>query len=375
VLRSFRIPSISLRPPALIVLLVLAIVGWIGVSQLVQVFHRRLHRLAVAQFDQGEGEMKAGHPARAIAFFHAALSYSPENPQYQLNLARALRETGQFDESQAYLLRLWERKPEDSVTNLALARLAVRRQSLPDAFRYYHNAIYGQWDSDPDQNRRQARLELVQFLIDEHSYNQAQSELIALLPQTSGNPDLQLRVAQLFYAAQDYPHALAGFQKAIAATARNAAALAGAGRSAFQLGRYHSAATYLEAALRSAPDPDTQHLLDLSRLILSSTPFSRRISEPERNRRLRSALAQAGQRLKTCSTAPAPPSDLADLQARWKMLDTTFRRNRQSRLPDPSDEVMNLVLDIEKQSTACGPLDPNGHALLLIAQNPAEVER
>ena len=226
---SFRIPSIPLRPPAVIALLLaLAVVGWIGVTQLVQVFHRRLHDVAIAQFEQGEAEMKAGHPDRAINFFRAALSYSPGDPEIQLNLARALRDIGRLEEAQAYLLRLWERDAEDSVTNLALARLAVKRQSVQDALRFYHNAIYGHWDTDPDQNRRQARLELVQFLVNEHSYTQAQSELIALVPQLPGNPDLQLRVAQLFYAAQDYPHAFSEFQKAISATERNAAAYAGA---------------------------------------------------------------------------------------------------------------------------------------------------
>lgn len=356
-------------------LLALAIVGWIGVTQLVQVFHRRLHHLASAQFEEGEAELKSGHPDRAIAFFHAALSYRPEDPDYQLNLARALRDTGRFDEAQAYLLRLWERKPEDSATNLALARLAVKRHSQPDALRYYHNAIYGQWDIDPDESRRQARLELVQFLIGEHAYNQAQSELIALVPQLSGNPDLQLRVAQLFYAAQDYPHALAQFQKGAAAGPRNTVALAGAGHSAFQLGHYRSAAAYFEAALRSAPNPDEQSQLELCRLILNANPFARRISEAERNRRLRSALVRAGERLNACASSAAPPSNLADLQARWKSLDTVFRRSRQASLPDSSEAVMNLVLDVEKQSSACGAVSPLDHALLLIAQNPPEVER
>lgn len=374
-LRSFRIPSTSLRPPAVIVLLALAIVAWVGVTQLVQGFHRRLHRLAIAQFGQGEAEMQAGHPERAITPFHTALSYSPGNAVYQLNLARALRDTGRFDESQAYLLRLWERTPEDSTVNLALARLAVKRGSQPDALRYYHNAIYGEWEADPDENRRQARLELVEFLIEEHAFNQAQSELIALVPQLPTDPDLEARVAQLFYAAQDYPRALAEFQKALSARPRNAVALAGAGHCAFQLGHYRSAANYFEAALRSAPDPGVQNLLDLARLVLDSNPFARRIPEAERNRRLRSALAQAGRRLTACAAATAPPPGLADLQARWKSLDSTFKRNHQTKLADPSDTVMNLVLDVEKQSTVCGSPDPLDHALLLIAQNPAEVER
>ncbi len=374
--RSFHIPSLSLRPPVVIALLLaLAIVGWIGVTQLVQGFHRRLHGLAIAEFNEGEAAMTAGHPERAIAPFHAALSYSPENADYQLDLARALRDTGQLDESQAYLLRLWERKPEDSTVNLALARLAVKRASQPDALRYYHNAIYGEWPRDPDENRRQARLELVHFLIGERAFNQAQSELIALAPQLPPDSDLETGVAQLFFAAQDYPHALAEYQKAMAARPHNAAALAGAGHCAFQLGRYRSAANYFEASLRAAPDANIRTLFDLARLILDSNPFARRIPEVERNRRLRAALAQAGQRLKTCAAATAPPADLPGLQARWKSLDSTFKRNRQAKLADPSDTVMNLVLDVEKQASVCGPPSPQDQALVLISQNPAEVER
>jgi Tfp pilus assembly protein PilF len=374
--RLFRIPSLSLRPSAVIALLVaVVIVGWVGVTQLVQGFHRRLHRLAITQFEDGRAEMAAGHPDRAIGPFHAALTYSPENALYELNLARALMDTGRFDESQSYLLRLWERKPEDSTVNLALARLAVKRRSQPDALRYYHNAIYGKWEGDADQERRQARLELVKFLIDEHSYDQAQSELIALVPQLPADPDLQTLVAQLFDEAQDCQHALALYRKVLAERPRNGEALAGAGRCNFQLARYRSAANYFEAALRASPDVNVQSDLQISRLIVQSDPFTRRIREPERNRRLRAVLTQIGKRLNACATVPSPPAKLADLQARWKSLDTTFKRNRQNRLPDPPDAVMNLVLDVEKQTAACGPPDPLDRALLLLAQNPAEVER
>ena len=69
------------------------------------------------------------NPEQAVDNFRGALAYDRSNDQYQLNLARALRDTGRTDESRAYLLSLWERKPEDSTINLALARLAARENS------------------------------------------------------------------------------------------------------------------------------------------------------------------------------------------------------------------------------------------------------
>ncbi len=92
----------------------------------------------------------AGNPEAALGDFRAALSYSHDNSQYQLSLARALRDTGRTAEAETYLISLWERTPQEGPVNLALGRLFAREQQFDKAIQYYHNAIYGFWASDAD---------------------------------------------------------------------------------------------------------------------------------------------------------------------------------------------------------------------------------
>lgn len=368
---KIAVPS---RPPIVIAVLVLAaIVFFVAVAQLVQGFKRHESRLAQSLYGQGESEMKSGHPERAVADFRAALAYGHENPQYQLSLARALRDTGRLDEAESYLQRLWEQHPDDSEVNLALARLAVKRGSLPDVLRYYHNAIYGVWPSDPDNRRVQARLELTQFLIQQHAYNQAQSELIVLAPQLPSDPDLHIRVAQMFYQAQDYQHAFEEYAKVLRLRRGHAVALAGAGRSAFQLGHYRSAVEYLDGALRNLKDPDLHNLLEISRLVLQLDPYARRIPDAERVRRLRAALDEAEQRQESCSQSNVLPAGGTDLETQLHELQKRVKRIRPSGSSDLTDDVMDLVVKIENQP--CGPPTPEDRALMLIAQNPTGVDR
>jgi tetratricopeptide (TPR) repeat protein len=185
-------------PLVLAALTLIAIVGFAAVSRLVARLKANEKQIAWHAFEAGLAEMQAGHPERALDDFRAALTYDRDSPSYQLSLARALRDTGRLDESEAYFLHLWNAAPQDSTINLALARLAARRQSIDDAIRYYHNAIYGVWNADADKNRHQSRFELIEFLLKENALPQAQAELIALAQIPPAEPAQHLAVADLF---------------------------------------------------------------------------------------------------------------------------------------------------------------------------------
>jgi cytochrome c-type biogenesis protein CcmH/NrfG len=95
-------------------------------------------------YEQGHEAAEAGHYDDAIAAFRAALTCDPSNSQYQLSLARALRDSNdprRLEEAESYLIALWQRAPQDAAVNLALARVAAHRGSIEDATRYYHNAM------------------------------------------------------------------------------------------------------------------------------------------------------------------------------------------------------------------------------------------
>src|SRR5438270_1660493 len=201
--------AIATRGPLVLAILVgLAVSGLVGVNQLVVLHRRQVRKLAEKAYQLGLAEQQSGKPQRAIESFRAALSYDPDNDQYQLSLGRALRDTGHLDEAESYLFSLWQRTPQDSTINLALARLAVRKDNLDDALRFYHNAIYGVWKFDPDANRRQTRFELIEFLLQKGALQQAQAELVGILPTLPKDPALHLRVAEMLNRAQDYYRAL-----------------------------------------------------------------------------------------------------------------------------------------------------------------------
>ena len=379
-------------PLVLAVLTVIAIVGFIAVSRLVARLKANQKQIAWHAYEGGLLEVQANRPERALDDFRAALSYDHDNPRYQLSLARALRDTGRLDESEAYLVHLWDAAPQDSTINLALARLAARRGSIEDAIRYYHNAIYGAWATDADKNRRQARFELIQFLLNQNARPQAQAELIALAQILPPGPDLHLTVADLLVRAQDYQNALAEYQTVLKLDHNHAAAQAGAGEAAFHLGRYRTAEKYLqEAAGRQPGNSELRTQLQTAKLILETNPFLRRISDAERNRRIRSAFDHAGDRLKSCAQSKnidlsasgaynnavqnsAP--DLPSLWARWQASRPQLAHLNNPDNTDLPDTLMDLIVQIEQQTAQqCG--EPSGIdlALLLSSRDRESVDQ
>jgi tetratricopeptide (TPR) repeat protein len=373
------------RRPAVIItgLLVIAILAFIGVNHLVLRFREQQKALARRMFRRAQAEISAGNPERAVDSFRAALAYDRNNDLYQLNLARALRDTGRTSESRSYLLSLWERKPEDSTINLALARLAARQNSLEDAVRYYHNASYGVWPSDGDSKRRDAQFELIDFLLRDNALPQAQAELITMTPALPLAPDYHLRVGRLFARTQDYEHALAQFEQVLRLHHENPAALAGAGAACFELGRYRSGQGYLSLAVKlNSDDFESHQWLQKTNLILLSDPYARRISNAERERRVREAFEHSGKRLDTCMaakgitlTTPSTTGDLVSLKSRWTEMKPRLAGLRPTEM-EMHDVAMDLVFQIEQATaTQCGAPAGFDEALLVLAQDREGAER
>jgi tetratricopeptide (TPR) repeat protein len=371
------------RPPIVIAILTaLTLLGFLGVGRLTNRFQQQQKALARHLYQQGLAEQRAGKFDLALEHFRAALTYDRDNFQYQLSLARALRDSGRTDESETYLISLWERAPQNGAVNLALGRLAVRRKELDKIIQYYHNAIYGVWDSNPEQNRLSAWFELVEVLLRLNARPQAQAELIALSASLPPNPEQLLRAANLFLQVQDYEHALAECRRVLQLDRTNARAAAGAAEAAFKLGRYRTAARYLEAASKANPQ-DTQiaQMRQVSNLILQQDPFSRDLSTQERQHRIRIIFDEAGERLDACMKSqerqsvpgtqvdPMPPLKVQWVQMRRRLI--RLGRVGESGL---ADQVMDLVLQIEQQTAGC-PSTTQDQVLLLLAENRGGVEQ
>jgi len=361
------------QPPVMLALLaVLGVIFFLAVAGLSRAYHAQREALGNRWFSRGVVDLNARRYDSAMTEFRSALLYSRDNYDYQLNLAEALIGLGRTAEAYSYLVNLWEEEPENGVVNLELARMAAQRGQTEQAQRYYHNAIYAVWPSDQEEKRRETRLELIEYLLSINATAQAQAESIAL-QENLGEPAQQRRVGDLFLRAQDYEHALAAYRLSLKYERRNAAALAGAGWAAFQLGRYPLAERYLQAAVSFNPD-DTQSTerLKTTQLVLHMDPFRRQISVDERNKIVVDAFATAGKRLSSCArpkAAAASTSAQPRLADEWAKMKPRITEQQLRRNPDLVEQAMDLVFEIERQTSAtCGTPTGEDLALLLISK-------
>ncbi|MFZ0866980.1 MAG: tetratricopeptide repeat protein [Candidatus Sulfotelmatobacter sp.] len=383
-------------PVILLLLTLAAVTGFAAVSHLVARYNANQQSRGRKLYQLGQADAAANHYDDAIDAFRAALTCDPTNSQYQLSLARALRDSNdprRLDEAESYLIALWQRAPQDAAVNLALARVAAHRGAIDEATRYYHNAMYGVWNSDADVNRSKARIELIQFLLKKGAPDKAASELMALATSLPPTPDAHLQAAQLFAQAQDYAGELAQYEEVLRLDPRNSAALAGAGRAAYRSGNYIAARHYLQEAVNANPqDEDSHQLLATTELILRNDPFVGHISDAERNRRIAAAFAQAEKRLDECAqqkgvdlktagtpvAVSGPPSvpaaaparsPLLALQSVWTEAKPDLARLRSPAETDLPDAIMDVVFQVEQQTaTTCGQPQGLDLALLLISE-------
>lgn len=158
------------------------------------------HRVELAErwYQRGRADLAANRPADAVTSLRAALSYAPEQHEYQLLLAEALAQAGDDDEARAYFSTLWETEPGDGALNLQLARLSAKKPKDKDeTIRYYRASIYGVWEGDGTERRREVRLELIRYLISLGDLSAARSELSIAAGNASDDPAARLEIAKL----------------------------------------------------------------------------------------------------------------------------------------------------------------------------------
>ncbi len=357
-------------------------------SFIVRINHDVEKGFAVQWYARGEDDLRAGRAEEALADFRTALSYSSayssgDNEQYELRLAEALTAAGNSlgsrAEARTYLLALLDRQPGNATVNLELARLAARDHSIGDAVRYYHQAIYGEWDLNSVVRRRNARLELADYLLNEGQTDAARAELIALAADLPTDPAVQTRVGMLLLRVGSYDDALKLFGVALRLDPNAAHALAGAGECYFHQGNYEQAERYLSKAVQQ--DPTLTHAGALSETahdVMYLNPFNRRLGNVERGRRAAEDFNAALRRLQACSAARG-----IDLTSEGNdPLQTLFRQTQdlQPHVGQPSlgrdtdllSRVMDAVFAMEQTSAkACGEPQGRDLALLLIAREQA----
>lgn len=361
------------REPVIVALLsVLAVAAFLAVTGLSRLYHAQQDSLANRWFTRGVADLKAQRFDVAAVEFRAALLYSRDNYSYQLSLAEALLGERRTSEAYAYLLNLWDREPDDGVVNRELARIAAQHGDSEQALRYYNHAIYAIWPADQEVERRNTRLELIEFLLKNNAKAQAESQLIALAANLGDDPREQAHVGDLFVRAQDYERALAAYRASLRLDRHNPAANAGAGLAAFEVGRYPLAHRYLQAAVAADPhDARSADLLATTDLVLQMDPLQRELSTARRRRLAIDTFSIAGERLKSCGVtngAGVPVStSLADA---WAKLKPQVNERGLQRDSDLIEKAIALAFEIEVQTSsgACGAPSGKDLALLLIAK-------
>jgi tetratricopeptide (TPR) repeat protein len=340
-------------------------------------YHVREEGLVREWLDKGNADLSAGQPGIAIEDFRNALSYDPENSLVQPRLAEALLADGQLTEARYYFLNLWDRTPGSGEVNLDLAHLSIRMGDADEAIRYFRGSIYGSWEKDPAQQRRNTRLELCEFLVAQRRTRDAQAEIAGLAADTPADDGTLLdKTGQLFTQAGEPNRALAEFEAALRTSPRQNQWLEDAGRAAYATGDYAKAETYLARAIRETPSNEIVGLLGTVRDVQSGDPFLPGLSDKQQAERTWRALQQGLKRLQDCNPAGAagpsaaqPPSDLQslnkdaqDLKRRVNL--PLLRLHSELRI-----ETMQLVFRIEQTtSQTCGTPTGADQALILIGR-------
>ncbi len=340
------------------------------------------HRLEVARrwYLRGQRDLDAGDARQAVIDLRNALGNAPEDKNTQLLLAEALSQAGDVNAALAYFTNLWEAQPGSGPLNLQLARLDAKLDRSSEAVRYYRAAIYGTWEGDGPLRRREVRLELVRYLISRKDFGTAQTELLIASGNAAEDARTRAQIAELMIQAGELPMALAEYKKALAREPHDEAALLGAGETAFRLGRYASAQTFLRAALRRSPNRKidaaaASMLLDaegaLALYPAQDLPNGERTARTLRLRGLAEARWSAC-RDKLDAGSETDPA-LNNLASDWKAQDAV----RRSALRDPAvqQDVLKLVFATEEEAARlCGAPDHEDAMILLLGRSQATVQ-
>ncbi|HZY63091.1 MAG TPA: tetratricopeptide repeat protein [Edaphobacter sp.] len=365
-----------------LVLILITIVLFFITLFLFRSFTSHRAELATRWSERGRKALLSGKPQEAIVALRTGLSYAPDTRAYQLLLAQALEAAGHTDEATNYFMSLWVTQPGDGFINLELARLAAKKNDPKNAIKYYRASIYGTWEGDGVVRRRDVRLELARYLIDQHNLNAARIELLIAAGNSPSDPALNRTLAGLLFQTGDMTNALSFYQKSLRESPRNQQALEGAARAAYMLGRFDTAHSLLERALEAktsprenkTPSSDLETMLNNSKRVLELQP-SNKLRPSERVSRILRDRAIARKRFDGCvarfNASTGLPPELLRLKQDWAGNIASASRAALLRDPAAQDAAVQLIYDTEMQATQfCGVPSGDDALLLLLAQSP-----
>ena len=339
------------------------------------------HRTEIAHQagEDGRIALSQGRAHDAIGELRTALAYAPNERNYELLLAQALGQDGRLEEAINYFLNLWESQPGDGFINLQLARLERQRDERQAAINYYRASVFGSWTGDGVIRRRDVRLELANYLIDQKMFALAQTELLIAASNAPSIPALSVALGDALLRANDQTDAMKQYQKAIFEDSRNAVAYEKSGRLAYAMGDYTHAREWLEKSLRESagavsnaaePEDDAAAMLKNSERLLILDPAL----APTRADRVNRILVErsiAKKRFDACLKQAVPvPTSMETLSSRWTASSVNSTLAVLMR-DDSNQDLVRSLIDGTETTTAklCGAPQGDDALLLLLAQH------
>jgi tetratricopeptide (TPR) repeat protein len=367
---------------ALLTLLLITGVIFLLTWLLYRSFEDHQEELGIRWRRRGELALQQGHPSEAVEALRSALAYTPDR-QTEIELATALAEAGRTVEATAYFNTLWDSAPGDGVLNLQLARLAAKSGHEALAVQHYRLSLDGTWEGSGIDRRRDVRLELVRYYLSRHEMEKARAQLLVAASNAPDDPAIKLEIAGLLEKASDLPDSLGIYRTLAALRPPPLAALQGAGRTAFQLGMYRVANSYLRKLLaRSAtiPIPDAEKSAARSMLAIANRVLllypGYDLPSRVRAERILAARNTARQRLDDCTARSPVTPQIVAVTNRWGQLPPRVTVPMLERQPDLEQTVLKLVYDTEiTTAKTCGAPSGDDALLLRIAQKPEAVEQ
>ncbi len=349
-------------------------------SLLFRSFESHREVLAVRWASRGELLLKNGKPDQAVTALRTSLSFAPDDRPRQMLLAAALAASNHTDEASNYFLNLWESQPGDGFINLQLARLARRKANTSQAIDYYRAAIFGSWPGDAITRRRDARLELSDFLIQTGDLASARAELLVAARNAPETVGMDIGFGDRLLQAHDPSDALLYYQKGLARDPLNLSALDKAAQLTYDTGQYAMASSLALRGARLEPATaaeksmqavlktiaaNSERLLDLS--------LAKELSPRRRTEHLLAASRIARNRIESCiatntGNATAVPPALIALKNSWTESSPQMLRKRLEEDETAQDRLTQLIDDTEIQTASlCGPPTGDDALLLLLA--------
>jgi tetratricopeptide (TPR) repeat protein len=347
---------------------------------------------------RGEQALQNHNATAAVYDLRTALGYGQDDPGTEVELAQGLAQIGtprSLQEAAVYLNTLWEKEPGNGNINLQLARVLARQGQRAGALEHYQAAIYGVWKGNGAVQGRQARLEMVRYLIQQDKFGEARDELLIAAGNDKSTPAL-MEVAGLLAEAHAPSDALRFYHEVAGRKPVEVQALEGTGQMAFLLAKYQMARIYLDRALKSsnAAHPLMDRALAEKNLQIANAVMAIYPSEelPQRERLLRVVRAYevARRRYTACANGNAGQSDaplkgnaqvqnseqMTALGNRWESARPSLTVAALVDSEQLEKATMQLVYDTEQVTArVCGEPTGEDAALLRIAASPDSVDQ